>query len=191
MNNSHSEIGAKIRKIREEKKLTINQVAKETGFTASFISQFERGLTKASIASLRKIATCLGINLSTLFEDVDDKKESSQENEIIIVRKEKRKTLTYPDGKSKDYLLTNTTGTFEVIYSKIEPGGVSGELISHGSIEECITILKGKLLLTIGDEEYILNDGDTITFPSHIPHGWENIGDEVVEVIWVVAPPSY
>lgn len=191
MKNNHIEIGKKIREIRELKQLTINQVAKEAGFTPSFISQFERGLTKASVSSLQKIVSSLDIDLSTLFDsDVGDA-QSTYINEPTIIRKNKRKMLDYPDGKSVDYLLTNLSGQFEVIYSKVEPGGFSGELISHNSVEECIIVLNGQLAMTIDDNRYILNKGDTITFSSLTPHGWENIGSDTLEMIWVVSPPSY
>jgi len=189
--DSQIEIGKKIREIRELKQITINQVAKETGFTPSFISQFERGLTKASVSSLRKITSSLNIELSTLFEDDDESAKSAHRNKPTIIRKNKRKRLDYPDGKSIDYLLTNLSGEFEVIYSKLEPGGFSGDLISHNSVEECVIVLKGQLAVTIDNNRYTLEKGDTITFSSLSPHGWENIGEETLEVIWIVSPPSY
>lgn len=191
MNNNQKIIGAKIREIRESKQLTINQLAKETGFTASFISQFERGLTKASVSSLQKIATVLSINLSALFEQEIENQQISKLKEPVIVKKENRRKLVYPDGKSVDYLLTGLNGQFEVMFSEVDPGGSSGELISHNSIEECVTVLKGEMEISIGDKTYDLQEGDTITFSSHIPHGWKNIGTEPLKLIWVVTPPTY
>lgn len=192
MASNQLDVGQKLRQIREEKKLTINHIAKETGFTSSFISQLERGLTKASVSSLQKIASSLDTNLSDLFEEENQPLPPSKLHDPVIVKKSDRRKLVYPDDQSVDYLLTGLEGQFEVIYSEIEPGGSSGgELISHNSVEECITVLNGDMEITIGEDHYILHKSDTITFSSHIPHGWKNIGSETLKLIWVVTPPTY
>lgn len=192
MMSNQLDVGQRLRQIREDKQLTINQIAKETGFTSSFISQLERGLTKASVSSLQKIASSLDTNLSDLFDQETKNIPPSKLHEPVIVKKSERRKLVYPDDQSVDYLLTGLEGQFEVMYSEIEPGGSSGsELISHNSVEECITVLHGDMEITIGDDKYILNKEDTITFSSHIPHGWKNIGSETLKLIWVVTPPTY
>ncbi|TCP24961.1 XRE family transcriptional regulator [Scopulibacillus darangshiensis] len=183
-------IGEKIRAIRESKGITINLVAKETGFTSSFISQFERGLTKASIASLQKIASVLKINLAELFEQ-NDNAIPDQEQSTVVTRKADRRKLAYPDGKAVDFMLTGLGGKLEVTYSQIEPGGGSGELFSHDIAEECIVVLKGDIDITVGEDHYVLYEGDTITFSSRVLHGWKNTGAETCELIWIVTPPTY
>lgn len=122
------------------------------------------------------------INLSALFEEGQENQTSSQLQEPVLIKREKRCKLVYPDDKSTDYLLTGLDGQFEVMYSEIEPGGSSGE---------CITVLEGDLEISIGDNKHILNEGDTITFSSHIPHGWTNIGKKTLKLIWIVTPPTY
>jgi|SRR5690625_3621541 len=188
-----SDLGKYLRKVRESKKITINEIAKKTGFTPSFISQFERGLTKASISSLQKIVQALNMSLSELFIHTNSttKNEAKHSDKPNLVRKENRSKLSYPDNKSFDYLLTGIHGQFEMILSEIEPGGGSGELVSHNDSEEGITVLQGMMEITIGSKKYTLYQGDTITFPSHIPHGWKNIGDELLKLIWIVSPPTY
>lgn len=183
-------VGEKIRKIRTSKGITINEVARKSGLTASFISQFERGLTQASIASIQKIAQAIGINLSFLF----DEGGSSQKprHTPVLVRKSERKKLAYPEPeKTVKYLLTGLEGKFEVIYSVVEPGGGSGELYTHDSDEECVTVLRGKMEINVGGEIYILEEGDSITFSSRIAHGWRNIGSGPAELIWVISPPTF
>lgn len=185
-------IGEKIRQIRRSKGMTINEVAKKSGLTASFISQFERGLTKASIASIQKMAQALGINLSQLFDDDDDSTSQDIRPYPIIVRKSSRKKLSYPSPENTvDYLLTELGSKFEVIYSRVDPGGGSGEPYTHDSDEECIIVIRGKMEINIGGNRYILEEGDAITFCSRIPHGWRNIGSEPAELIWVISPPTF
>lgn len=193
MDKNPKNIGEQIRIIRKSKGLTINHVAKVTGFTTSFISQFERGLTTASIASLQRIANSLDINLSLLFDkDAHGSSSAVQQKKPLIIRKSNRRILKYPKPENAvDYILTGSGGQLQVIYCKVEPNGVSGEPYSHNSAEEFIMVLHGQMKITVGEDEYILNKGDTITFSSRVPHGWRNIGENTLEIIWVRTPPTY
>ncbi|MDW8563606.1 helix-turn-helix domain-containing protein [Staphylococcus shinii] len=182
------QIGQKLRNIRKEKKITINKLAKDTGFTPSFISQFERGLTSASISTLKKITDALSMNLTMLLNEDEELQYSPF---TYIVRKGEYKKLAYPDEKSTDYMITRDKAHYEVIYSEIKPGGDSGETLSHNSIEETITILQGLMEIKINGETYNLDVGDSISFCSQHPHSWKNIGDNTLKIIWVVYPPTY
>ncbi|MFQ3903252.1 cupin domain-containing protein [Staphylococcus sp. 50Mo3-1] len=179
-------IGQKLRNIRKGKNITINKLAKDTGFTPSFISQFERGFTSASISTLKKITDALSINLTMLLSENED-----VQNTPYIVKKGEAKKLSYPDEKSTDYMITRENAPYEVIYSEIKPGGNSGDLLSHNSIEETVTILQGTMEIEINNNIYILNENDSISFCSQSPHAWKNNSDKTLKVIWVVYPPTY
>ncbi|MBN2497133.1 MAG: response regulator [Deltaproteobacteria bacterium] len=61
-------IGAKLRAARKSQDLTLKQVARRTGLSVSLLSQIERAESAASVASLYKIASALGTELTQLFE---------------------------------------------------------------------------------------------------------------------------
>jgi DNA-binding NtrC family response regulator len=61
-------IGSRLRAVRQQRKLTLRQVAQSTGLSVSLLSQVERAESAASVISLRKIATALNTSLHTLFE---------------------------------------------------------------------------------------------------------------------------
>ncbi|MCZ2257341.1 helix-turn-helix domain-containing protein [Sporosarcina sp. G11-34] len=189
MNEKIGSIGEQIRSIRKSKGITINDVSKKTGFTSSFISQLERNLTKGSVASIQKIASALEINVSSLFHGIDEENHKLQS--VSIIRKENRRKMTYPDGKTIDYLLTGQEGNLEVIYSTVEPGGGSGTHYSHDSEQECIIILDGQMEISVDKSTFILNTGDTINFSSRLPHAWRNIGEDSLKVIWIITPPTF
>jgi quercetin dioxygenase-like cupin family protein len=65
------------------------------------------------------------------------------------------------------------------------PGGKSGKHVHSHSREEFAFVLKGRVVLTFGDEENDLAAGDAVTLPAHSPHRWENRGTETVEVLLV------
>jgi len=63
-------LGTRIRAQRKRRALTLRQLANKTGLSVSLISQIELGKSAASVATLRKLSTALGVALSTLFEGV-------------------------------------------------------------------------------------------------------------------------
>jgi len=63
-------IGLKIRQLRKERVLTLKQLANKTALSVSLISQIELGKSAASVSTLRKLATALGVTMSYIFEGV-------------------------------------------------------------------------------------------------------------------------
>lgn len=63
----HRSIGGIVRRIRKEQDLTLKQLARRTGLSVSLLSQIERAESSASVSSLYKIASGLGIKLTVLF----------------------------------------------------------------------------------------------------------------------------
>ena len=65
----HRSIGATVRRVRKEQSLTLKQLARRTGLSVSLLSQIERAESSASVSSLFKIASGLGISITVLFGD--------------------------------------------------------------------------------------------------------------------------
>ncbi len=186
------ELGKNIRHIRKDKGITIQGLAAATALSPSFISRMERGDLNPSIASVKKIADALGIQVGSLFQE--EKNEVSQDNEqSMVVRKSRRRKLVYPGQKVEEYLLTPRISDIgiEFLLDYIEPGGTSGEDTYNHTGEECILVLTGELTIYVNDRVFVLGEGDSIHFYSHNPHRWENKGSVPVEAVWAVTPPSY
>jgi quercetin dioxygenase-like cupin family protein len=82
-------------------------------------------------------------------------------------------------------------GKLEVIRSDANPGESSPEeFLSHDG-EEFGYVMKGKLEVTVGEEVYILEEGDSIHYSSAHPHRLESIGDVPCKSIWMITPPSF
>lgn len=180
------DLGLAIRRLREERKLSLKEVAARSGLTPSFLSQVERNLTSPSVASLRRVAQAFGVPLTALFQ-------GPMTPEDHVVRRSERRQLIHPKRQWRDYLLTpNLTGKLQVILSVIEPGGGSGdEPYAHDSDEECVIILRGRLEFWVGTDWYLLEEGDSIVFESRISHRNRNPGPDQAEVLWITTPPSY
>jgi transcriptional regulator with XRE-family HTH domain len=178
-------LGARIRSLRQAAGLTLRQLADRAGFTESFLSQVERGVASPSIASVQRVARGLGLSIGELFAE--------PERTGRVVRREERRRVTYPGLQAVDEFLTaDQHGRLQVILSTIEPGGGTGEeAYAHESDEEVVVVLEGQIDLWVGDEHYLLRDGDAITYPSRIPHRNTNNGDRPARVLFCLTPPSY
>lgn len=82
-----SRVGAYVRKIREQKELSLRHVAEKIGFTTSYLSDFERGNRTAKESTLTKIALALGIPAA----DIHD----AAKNERIAVLKQELSDLKH------------------------------------------------------------------------------------------------
>lgn len=178
------EFGAKIRKLRQEQSISIEQLAEMTKLSTGLISQVERNITGPSVTTLWKIAKALNASINYFFDEYEEMDP--------VVRKDMRKKIILPNSKVTYELLSpNLKGKIEHLLVEIEPGQYNTkELISHEG-EECGYIIKGILKVKLGDKEYILQEGDSIYFDSNIPHRYVNAGDERVISIWAMTPPSF
>ena len=178
-------LGQTIRERRERRGQSLKQLAAATGLTQSFLSQVENDRSSPSVASLRKIADALDTSIGTFFAGGSPNGR--------LVRKSARPMLVHPKFRWRDSLLTpSLSGKLQVIWTEIEPGGGSGdEPYTHDSDEECLVVIRGKLDFWVGEEHYLLQAGDALTFESRIPHKNRNPGPGRTEVLWVMTPPSY
>src|SRR3990172_5685781 len=87
MHMSDYNIGAKIKKLRLAKKMTLQAVAKETGFSPALISQIENNNVSPPIATLSKLAKFFDIKMSSFFT------ENDEEPKYEIIRKNERRAV--------------------------------------------------------------------------------------------------
>ena len=176
------ELGEKLKAVRLEKKMTLDDVAKKSSLTKSFISQIELNKTSPSITSLIKVTSALEIRLTDLFREDDQKRN-------VLIKKEKRNSYYNKSTRLTLELLFSRfpEQKMEPIYFYGEPGGKPETVTRLG--QEFVYVTKGKIRLILDQKEYIAEEGDSLYFDSSIPHSWENPGKETVEGIWVCSPP--
>ena len=198
-------LGERIREERRRGNLTLERLSQKTGLSKSFLSQVERGLAQPSVSSLKKIAREFGISVVDLFTGENDhqnrlglfppvsKNGPKFAEDFQVVRANRRKSLRLPGSKvSYDLLTPDLNRQLEVMYMRIDPGEHSGEepLVDLPG-EKFALVLKGTLEVRVGEEIQHIQTGDSIYFPAHLPHSWRGMGNEAIEVIWVLTPPRF
>jgi transcriptional regulator with XRE-family HTH domain len=175
-------IGEHIRRLRLRRHVSVRAFAAQTGFSASFISQLENGQVSPSLGSLQKIAEALGVTLGEFFAAT-----ASGSEEDLIVRPSERRRLdsTWTDAHLEALGSMTRSRRLEPVLAIFGPGGMSGKHVHSHSREEFAFVIRGKVALTLGDEENELGPGDAVTLPAHAPHRWQNRGAETVEVLMI------
>ena len=178
--------GQLLRTVRERKQYTLKDVASRVGVSESLISQIERNLVSPSIDTLLQIADTLDIDYEHLF------REYRQKRKVSVVRAAERRSL-HDNGVTIHQLSSDhrsaETPEIEALLFEIAPGKEEGNRDYGHTGWEFGTVLEGAGRLIYGDETYDLAKGDSIAFPSNIPHILSNSGDTVLQAIWVVTPP--
>lgn len=179
-------IGEAIRRIRQRRRMTLRELGERANLSQSFLSQLERGLAQVSIASMRRIADALEIQVSDLFIDGADP-------EPRVLHRDSRPTLPFGDGATKGLLTSQKPlENIEALHVTFEPQGSTGhEAYTHGDSEELILVLEGTVRVELDGRTFALGEGDSIDYRSSVPHRVVNVGAAPAEVLFVVSPPSY
>jgi transcriptional regulator with XRE-family HTH domain len=177
-------VGARIRSLRRERGLTIEQLALATGLTKGFISQLERDRTAPSLSSIARICDALGIRLGAIFE---------REPAPALVRRHERTIVDNLFPTQSHLLSSRDERRFQAIESEVAPGAGAGEeLYSLPGEMEFVYVLEGRLELKVSDEVHVLEEGDALTYQLSKPHTWRNPSDsQSLRVLWVAVPNPY
>lgn len=178
-----TQLGRRIRQLRSHRHLSLSVLAKHVGTSTSFLSQLERGTTSASISTLRRISSGLGVTMAELFDE-------NIELPMSVLRREERPSLEAEPGTRKYLLTPPPLRHLEVYVGEFEPGTSTGPKYVHGDAQELFLVVAGTVRVEIGDSSHVLYAGDSIEYSSALPHRAENCGDEPAEVLWIVSPPT-
>ena len=175
-------IGSRIRAARQAQRLTIEQVADATGLTKGFLSRVERDLTSPSVASLVTLCQVLSVSVGDLFAAP----------ETHLTRRDDGPRISLGGQGIVERLLTaRSERRLQILQATIEPRGRGeNELYAVDCDVDVLHVVKGRIKLILTNEEYDLEEGDTVSFPGREPHTWVNPTDETVEVLWILVPAA-
>lgn len=176
-------LGARIRHARRVAHLTLSQLAAKANCSESLVSKIENGQATPSLAMLHRIAVALDTNIASLMEDGPV--------EAPVLRTGERPVIEAAGGVALERLiLPKRGGLLQANIHIVQPGAASHGQIVHAG-EEVGYVLEGKVELTLGEERYLLEAGDSFTFSSQVPHGYRNVGKAVARIVWVNTPATF
>jgi transcriptional regulator with XRE-family HTH domain len=185
-------LGPRLRVAREQRELSVRELARRIGCSASLISQIERGVSVPSVGVLYALATELDTSLDHLLFGAEPRRPLAAAPRTgatgIVQRADGRNIIDLASGVRWERLTPGAdamTDFLEVIYS---PGGHSTDErrpLRHDGHEYGL-VISGTLQANVGFESYELGPGDSIAFDSSMPHEYLNKTIEPVQAVWVV-----
>jgi transcriptional regulator with XRE-family HTH domain len=180
----YTKIGERIQQLRQDKDLSLNELAKRTGFAKSYLSQIENLKREPSISALSQIAHVLGVDVLFL---LSGEIQNSGAQNFTIVKKGERKTVSRPSG-SIAYIYDSITykkpdrlmeGFIVTIGSEFPP-----EPFVHEG-QELTYVLEGTHEFVYDGKTYLLEEGDCYYFDSNKPHFSRGVGEKPSKLLVV------
>ncbi|MCA1927283.1 MAG: XRE family transcriptional regulator [Calditerrivibrio sp.] len=173
-------IGERIKRLRHLKNLTLQDVANFTGFSKALISQIENNVVTPPISTLAKIAKVLNVKMVYFFEEDLDFKE------YYLVKKNERK-IAYREGAKHGYIYEElahikNNDIFESFIVTIKPEDREKKLFSHDGYE-FMYIISGGIKMFLNNDLVVLEEGDSISFSSKIPHYAESLNGKDAQIL--------
>ncbi len=170
--------GLRIREIRVQRGLTLEQMAEMTGVSVSMLSAIERGLKSPTLNVLNKINSGLQISLSELFAPPRDVARK-------VVHRDDMRLLRLKKGCELRMMLEfNPRNRFEVMRQEIAPHTKwDSEPRFGGDIWEHCFPIRGNLVMRVGEERFFVREGEVFSFISDVNHSYINEGDDPLVVI--------
>jgi XRE family transcriptional regulator, regulator of sulfur utilization len=176
-------VAQNLKRIREEKKLSLDKLAELSGVSKSMLGQIERGESSPTISIVWKIANGLKISFTALV--------NAPQPDINIVRMADIKPLVEDNGNYRlfPFFPIEEDRRFEIYWAEIEKGGyLSADPHPEGT-QEFITIFSGELTIRVDNQEYKIETGNAIRFRADRPHAYHNSGETLTRLNMVIHYP--
>lgn len=184
LNKPHRKIGVILKAYREKTGLNQAEIAKRAHISTSMLSQVERSVVSPSIDTLCAVCNALGMDITHLFRSISDT------HQVRVLRKGER-LKNRGNGVRYEQLVVNMDASLpaEMFLLEVAPHQKIGLSEQGHEGTEMGYVLSGSALLIINGREYILTQGDSVTFNASLPHSLQNVGTTPFRAVWNALPP--
>lgn len=180
-------IGFKIKELRNAKKMTLQDVANETGFSTALISQIENNKISPPIATLSKIAHFFDVKIGHFFS------ESEEDTSFEVLRSNERTIVprvVSKDGSVHGYFYESLSvrkknKKMDPFLLTLKEKVTNTDTYSHKG-EEFIYVMKGQAELLLDGNHIALGEGDSVYFDANLKHRLLASSADEVKVMVVV-----
>ena len=161
-------IGKRLKKARQNRNMTLDELAEVTGVSKTMVGQIERGQSAPTVTTLWKIATGMKIPFSSFLQE--------QGAEYTVVNLQERDVLIEENGAMKVYTLFafDPIRSCEAFYIEFESGCEHMSDKHNDGVEEYIFVIHGKLDMVLNGTEITLGEKQAVRFEANIPHLYMN-----------------
>lgn len=165
-------IGEKIKQLREEKKLPMEELSAASGVHRSQIELIEKGELTPSMGTIIKLTRAMGIRLGTILDGAESYGPAMHQAGTM------KPTISTSNGNTEAREHLNFFALAEEKKDRhMEPFLINASFceageknLSNHEGEEFLYVLEGDAVLYFGNEKYKLSAGDSIYYDSIVPH---------------------
>ncbi|EOD77382.1 XRE family transcriptional regulator [Grimontia sp. AD028] len=181
------DIGANLKAVRKSRGLSQRELAKRAGVTNSTISMIEKNSVSPSVSSLKKVLSGIPMSLVEFFSADIGQTESAP----VIYRQQDLLEIGDDSVSMKLIGKEFPNRAISVLSETYPPGAHSGEEMLQHEGEEAGLVVEGKLELTVGDDIFVLEVGDSYYFDSNRPHRFANPFDATCRLFSATTPANF
>ena len=175
-------VGQRLRDLRTRNGLSLRALAELSGLNVNTLSLVENGKSSPSVSTLQQLALALGVPIASFFES------EPEEKQVIFTQVEKRPSAAFGTTQMQNLGKDLAGSAVQPFVVTIEPGMGSGDQMIVHTGYEFVYCLKGSIRYQIQEQEFNLKTGDSLLFEAHLPHCWENKGDETSQILLILYP---
>jgi transcriptional regulator with XRE-family HTH domain len=175
-------VGARLKRLRLERRLTLQQVAAAVELSHSFLSMVERGQADVSMARLHRLAAFYGTPLSELLI------EELESTQVLVIAQEDGERVERVPGMMLRMLPVARELGLQLVHVVFEAGAEPSPPVSHDG-EDFVWVLAGEIVLAYGADSYRLRKGQAAFYSARVHHSFINQGTKTAEMLSITTPP--
>jgi transcriptional regulator with XRE-family HTH domain len=180
-------VGPNLRRLREERGLSLERLARAAGVSRAMLGQMELGQSVPTIKTLWRVARALEVPFSALLSP-------GVATSTVVLRAAASKVLASQDGSftSRALFPFGAPRRVEFYELRLRPrGSEDAEPHAAGTLENLV-VTQGRVHISLDGEVHELGEGDAIVFEADRPHGYRNAGEReaVIYLVMTYASPN-
>ncbi len=182
------DIGHQVRKLRNKRCLTLQELSELTGLSKPNLSQIENNIVTPPISTLLKISSALGVQIGHFF------KKATPGSNVVVVRKEDRygvakgQHISHIGYQYEPLAYPKVEKSMEPFIVHMEERAADDIVYNNHRGEEFLFVMDGELEFICGETKVVLKEGDSLYFDSSIPHGYRGIGGTAKTLVVIYKP---
>jgi transcriptional regulator with XRE-family HTH domain len=185
------QISNRLKEVRTEKNITLQELASDVGVSKGLLSQIENSRTIPSLPVLMNIIKSLKLDLNSFFDTINFEKKPSSS----ILKKEKD-YQAFEKENAKGFLYNRILSTninelhIDIVMLRLQKNAKRAMVRTNAY--EYKYLIEGKVEYTVGKKKHILEKGDSLFFDARQPHNPKNIGktDALLLVVYFFNEPG-
>jgi transcriptional regulator with XRE-family HTH domain/predicted Fe-Mo cluster-binding NifX family protein len=179
---AEAQVGRRLRDLRNRRGYSLRALADRSGLNVNTLSLVENGKTSPSVSTLQQLARALDVPIVSFFEsEPPDKK-------IVYTPAGQRPQEVFGSTQMQNLAQNLAGSTIQPFMVTLNPGTGSGERMIVHTGHEFVFCLSGTIHYRIQEQDYTLKIGDSLVFEAHLPHCWENNGEDTAQILLVLVP---